>query len=389
MFTGPNGFWKFALFDDAGSRVPRIAGPAAPAAVRSILGEVGAGARCTQCHQNGPVGSRDELRGLIAAASQATPEVRNAVQALHPEQASIDALVREDHERTARSVAAAGIERGVRIRGLEPIRALGQIWHDGGGMARVIAETGWSEPDLRRRLDALSGADRLIARRIESGPLTRIELDRLLLALQAQAQGTAAGSVGTSGVAAAATAETSSSDGAGARALPPALTVWPSASVYRSGETAVFHAVTSTACHLTLVNVDRRGVATVLFPNDFEPDNLLQPDRERTVPGPTAPYQFRLREPGREQIIALCTEGARTFAGIEHDYERQRFTVLGNWRAFVESELARLEGGIKPTPEPPLPRGRRTTPVKEKDAEPKLPGFADPHLRAVTGYEVR
>ena len=83
---------------------------------------------------------------------------------------------------------------------------------------------------------------------------------------------------------------------------------------------------------------DRNGRGTVVYPNDFEQNNYLDAAKEIRVPADGAPYVFRLREPGRETLIGICQTGSKLLNGIKHDFERQRFTELGDYKSF----LARL-----------------------------------------------
>ena len=83
------------------------------------------------------------------------------------------------------------------------------------------------------------------------------------------------------------------------------------------------------------VGVDRNGRGTVVYPNDFDQNNLLEAGKELRVPAEGAPYQFRLREPGKETVVGICLGGPKPPFGIKHDFERQRFTELGDYRAFL------------------------------------------------------
>jgi Domain of unknown function (DUF4384) len=91
-------------------------------------------------------------------------------------------------------------------------------------------------------------------------------------------------------------------------------------------------------CHLTVMSIDNAGKATVLFPNEFEPDNLISRE-PHAVPRTKSAYQFRLRQRGAENVVAVCQNGPKILAGTEPDYERQRFTSLGNFENFLRSSL--------------------------------------------------
>jgi hypothetical protein len=148
---------------------------------------------------------------------------------------------------------------------------------------------------------------------------------------------------------------------------------------YASGDLVTFFARANADCHLTLIGVDGMGMATVLFPNEFEQNNLLQAGQELRVPGEHASYQFRAKEKGRETLVGVCTVGAKIADGIRQDYERQWFTTLGDWRMFLKRALT---GG---SPEPRRGRRKGRGRAEAKSAEPVRP---EHHARTAITYEV-
>ncbi|HXF55620.1 MAG TPA: DUF4384 domain-containing protein [Hyphomicrobiaceae bacterium] len=106
---------------------------------------------------------------------------------------------------------------------------------------------------------------------------------------------------------------------------------------YAVGDAPAYYARSSADCHLTLINVDPDRSAVVLFPNGFEQDNRLQAGRELKLPKADAPYRLRLVKAGRERLIGICSEASQPPPGIVHDFERMRFTLLGDWDRFQAS----------------------------------------------------
>jgi hypothetical protein len=104
---------------------------------------------------------------------------------------------------------------------------------------------------------------------------------------------------------------------------------------------------------LTLISLDRAGQATVLFPNEFEQNNLLVAGKE-FVAGRRRRYQFRAREAARRW--SAFADRAQDAEGSQHDFEQQRFTMLGDWRAHL-AQLPR-QAGRAPTAVEPA-RGRQ------------------------------
>ena len=68
----------------------------------------------------------------------------------------------------------------------------------------------------------------------------------------------------------------------------------------------VFSIKSKEHCHLTLINVDAKGEGTVIFPNKFQQDNFLPAGKEAQLPGASAPFQFRLKDPETETVVAIC-----------------------------------------------------------------------------------
>lgn len=114
---------------------------------------------------------------------------------------------------------------------------------------------------------------------------------------------------------------------------------------YRVGDEIQLEVTARRACRATIINVDVRGVATVVFPNAFMPKNDLAVGETIRIPGDDAGYLFRVRQRGREQLLGYCATGPGAVLGIRHDFAHQRFTVLGPWARFL-SNVAK-EGEVR------------------------------------------
>jgi len=164
------------------------------------------------------------------------------------------------------------------------------------------------------------------------------------------------------------------------------LAIWSGKLAYAKGELLTLHAWSNADCHLTLIGLDREGRATVLFPNELEPDNRLTAGQVLTVPGAAAAYQFRLADEGRERVVGVCTVNAGLADGIEPDYERQRFTMLGDWRAFLFEAWSK-DGAAA------APRGRQTRSARRRGKQREAMKVERPspehHARTAITFEVR
>ncbi len=144
---------------------------------------------------------------------------------------------------------------------------------------------------------------------------------------------------------------------------PLALALWSDKAVYDTGDTGVISALANRDCYLTLIGVDKAGRAMVLFPNEFEPSNRIPAGKVRVVPGEKAQYRFRFNDIGREQIVGVCSQTHKAPEGIVHDYDRMRFTVLGDWQLFLREPPslveARRDDAATDFPGPKLQQRRR------------------------------
>jgi hypothetical protein len=82
----------------------------------------------------------------------------------------------------------------------------------------------------------------------------------------------------------------------------------PNGSTYKFGEKVVIGIQVDRECYLTLYNVDSQGLVNVVFPNDYNQDNKLQPGKTYTVPGEKEPWEIEVGgEAGMEILSAVAT----------------------------------------------------------------------------------
>lgn len=221
-----------------------------------------------------------------------------------------------------------------KIAGLDAIDGLARRWTRDLDLVEAAAELGTDVAELTARLDEFeSDADGIVAR-LRLGVVTRGEFEML------------AATLSTGGATLAAErANAAATDGAAVPAAPLLrVDLWPTEASYRVGDRIVINVRASSPCHLTLVNVDSDDEATVLFPNEFDRDNLLKPGTTVTIPGPEATYRFRFDDAGTENFIAICEAGEPVPAGIRPEFTKQNFTPLGRWADFLRrAHLAALK----------------------------------------------
>jgi len=371
LFHLPNGFIAFAQQDARGDRVDL-----APAQVErtplpaSVLG-------CLGCHRSGPVGVKDEVRPLIEADRAVPRDLRDAVLALYATEGELARHLRTDATRYVAAQVATGVDPATSIAGLEPIAALAAEYEVPATAARVAEEAGLAVGELLQRAEALGGEPRLLGLKLRQGQLDRSEINRLLAALAGRTAKAPAPGL---------------HQGLEARRGPD-LVIWSERERYKPGELVVFGAHVSADCHLTIVNIDAAGKATVLYPNEFEQNNLVTAGRDLRLPAEGAPYQFRAKDKGRETLVGVCSPTLRLPDGILPDYERQRFTMLGNWSNFLAQSYTE-EAGERRQAEGKQTEAKKTAKRKSRSrTEAKSDGKADPkrrdvQVRAAITYDV-
>lgn len=253
------------------------------------------------------------------------------------------------------------------IDGLDPVDALALEHTRRVLPARAAAELHLSLDQLRERIRLLSEDDAIPGVRLFQSGLPRIEWEELkaLIAGRQPPQAT----------------------------QPPApdtaanlhLALWTETTNYKAGDLLTLYAQPSADCHLTIVAVEAGGLATVLFPNDTATDNKIKAGTTLQLPPPSAPFQFRLDKPGRHGLVAICNAIAKRPQGIGHDFERQRFTVLGDWRTFL-METAEREAAYQKTQDDL--RKFRTGAGGAQTLEEQIPLGTDAETRSALSLDV-
>jgi Domain of unknown function (DUF4384) len=340
VFTLPNGFFAYAVFDAAGNRVNRVL----PGLEKAFAGtESNAlepitkpGSNCFACHATGIQVSKDDFRPHVTAAGATlAKETSDAALALHSNDSEIALLVSGDNDRYRTALQAAKVDPELTIKGEEIVTALARVYRGGSDVKSAVAQAGLDREAFMKTLSETEGAAAALARRLQQGVLPRADLDRLFALLRGIDKPQTPS--GTGGF----LRETKTEIG---------LSIWIDKLVPTAGDLVTIKAEADTNCFLTLVSIDANGKATVLFPNDFERENLIVAGKTISVPGADAPYQLRFKADGTETLIGRCSTGPQAPTGIEHDFERQRFTLLGNWENFIQDTLV-TEADMRRSPE--------------------------------------
>lgn len=248
-------------------------------------------------------GPGDHIMGVVAAEELAARAL--AATAAPTEVASVGPI--------SQAIAAPSLPP--LVDGLDPVDALAREFTRIVSQQRAAVELKLDEVTLRDSLADLDDSEQVLALRLAGTGLPRAEWELLKASLTDRSTRRAASLT---------------------KAAPSfSLAMWTNAFTYKTGDLLNVYARPSGDCNLTVIAVEADGLATVLFPNDAIVDNRVSAGSLVQIPPAGAPFQLRLDKPGRHGVVAFCNATARRPQGIGHDFERQRFTVLGDWRTFL------------------------------------------------------
>jgi hypothetical protein len=254
------------------------------------------------------------------------------------------------------------------IDGIDAVEALALEYTRPVSFGRAAVEMAIDEAALRSRLAGVTGSDAELALQLTASVLPRPEWEQLRAILEGRSVAkdtTAIPTIGPDGL---------------------RIALWTDATAYRTGDLLSVRARPNGDCNLTLIAVESDGLATVLFPNDTTLDNRVAKGMTVQLPPPSAPFQLRLDKPGRHAVIAVCNATAKRPQGIGHDFERQRFTVLGDWRTFL-AETALREAAYQKTQDEL--RKFRTGAGNAEKLDDQLPIGSEEEARAAVSFSVQ
>jgi formylglycine-generating enzyme required for sulfatase activity/mono/diheme cytochrome c family protein len=150
VFNLPNGMQAYFITDKDGKRIDSA--PIEIVSDRTHPDEpvVKNGISCMGCHFAGMKSIKDEVRPVIEASTASTFD-RSTALALYPAQETVDKVLRQDSERFAAAVAAAGGKIAVDHR-TEPVNALARKFSADVPAVQAAAEVGLELPVFLERL---------------------------------------------------------------------------------------------------------------------------------------------------------------------------------------------------------------------------------------------
>jgi hypothetical protein len=225
----------------------------------------------------------------------------------------------------------AGLDPTLKLNGIEMINALAKRYEDDLDMTLAAAEFGLNKAEFKE-----GGADagrkyRPLLRRLAQGSVPR---DAFEIAFREMAPDLT---------------DLKLVRMAGARTAQPLtrpqesgvdLSLTSDQDSYRIGDGPVFTIVTSQDCFLTLMDIDEKGEGTVLLPNRFQQENFIKAGVPIQFPGAGAPFQFRMKDKGRETVTAVCATRVGGGDRIQHDFNKNQFTPVPNYTTAIARSIA-------------------------------------------------
>ncbi|MEM7426309.1 MAG: DUF4384 domain-containing protein [Pseudomonadota bacterium] len=349
IFSLPNGFHAYYLNEANGKRLDK--GPTE--IVRDISRKdfaVTNGISCFGCHDQGIRYNKDDIREHVLANRSFPKQVRDEVKALYPTAEAMKRRLDEDQVAWANAMKRAGLDPNLTLNKVEMINALSdQYERQDLTMRTAAAEFGMSTEEFSTELGNAGGEAFALKRRLEQGlvPRDHFEVvyskivpmisDNEVLAISgatepAEPSGSAETKPAEEGKKPVVADKVSKKERISSGSFH--LILFSDKSFYKVKDHAVFSVKTEVDCFLTLINVDKKNKATVIFPNRFQKDNFLKAGKALDFPGPSAGFKFLLRDPGVEKVIATCSQDKNADPGVKHDFAKSAFTDLGDYRKF-------------------------------------------------------
>ena len=343
IFSLPNGFQAYYLNTADGERLSK--GPTAIVLDDSQRDRAVTNAiSCFGCHNQGIRQATDDIRKHVLHDGSFPAGVRSKVEGLYAPPEEMKKLLDGDAARFRKAMLSAGLdpELDSQTEGVESINFLSRAYEKSVDLRIAAAEYGLTAEMLAQGLADAGGEAGRIKRRLEQGVLPREILEVEFSELVDKVSDNKPIEIAALKPTAVARVRDDSEEVFD----DFDLSLTSDKSAYRVNDLPVFTITSSEDCHLTLINVEAGGNGTVIFPNLFQQDNLLPAHKEVKFPGNDAPFQFRLKDPGTETVIAICNASGVEADGIKHDFKTRQFTPLGNYRDFLTRQIV-VEGASK------------------------------------------
>lgn len=331
IFSLPNGFQGYYLNTASGVRLDK--GPTS--IVRDTTKRdlaVTDGISCMGCHDTGTRKAKDEIRDRVLADRNFPRAVRDAVGELYPPAEVMDERLEGDAKSFQDALTRAGLSPALKLNGVEMVNALSDRYEQDVEIAVAAAQYGLTLDAYKLALTSAANADALrMGRRLQQGLVPRdtfepqfLDTVSALSDLVPVDLGGIYASIDVPVVVAPVARPVADSHSFDLSLTSDRLS-------YYVDDLATFTVTTDSDCYLTLIDIDKSGEATVLFPNKFEQNNLLSAGKPLQFPGKDAEFQFRLGDAGKETVVAICSLSDQPVDNISFDYSKGDLVALGDY----------------------------------------------------------
>jgi len=326
IYTLPNGFQAYYLSTADGKML--ISGPTE--IVRDPRRrdlKVTNGISCMSCHAQGIRDeNQDQIRDYVLNSATFSSEVRKKVEAIYPEKEKMMEIMARDKKRFMDAMVSAGLDPNLALDGqVEMISALSDQFERNLTLEMAAAEFGLSVEDFNKALPRAGKVGFDLSQRLKQDQVPRDQfIGQYAEILKDLTDHTVIANLESEDAVKKVKKEREDKDDFD-------LTLFANKQEYDVDEKAVFTFKSDKSCFLTVVNVDSNGTSTVLLPNKFrkEPVKLVAGE-ELKFPGKKDDFHFRLADPGKEKVIALCSTTHDYIPGIKYDFKTSTFAEQGS-----------------------------------------------------------
>ena len=333
FFALPNGFQAYYLATSDGKML--ISGPTE--IVRDTRRKdlkVTNGISCMSCHALGIRDeNQDQIRDYVLSSASFDSATRKKVEAIYPPQEKMKAIMARDKKRFMDAMVAAGLDPNLTLDGqLEMISALSDQFERNLTLEMAAAEFGMSVKQFNETMPRAGKIGFDLSQRLKQDQVPRDQfIGQFAQLLEDMTDNTSLAEADSEDATEKVKKEREDRENFD-------LALFADKEKYKVDEKATFTIKSDKDCNLTLVNVDGNGTSTVLLPNKFRQKAVkLSAGEELKFPGKKDDFLYRLADPGKEKVIALCSTSHEYIPGIKYDFKTAEFAEQGTEKSLNRS----------------------------------------------------
>jgi hypothetical protein len=343
IFTLPNGFQGYYLNKSDGTRLDTGPTNIVQDPSQRELAVIN-GLSCMGCHDAGIKKAKDDIRPFIENDHGVDLAVRDAVKALYPERAKMDEVLNGDLRHFAAAMASAGLDVSLKLNGVEMVNSLAKRYEEDLSLRRAAAEFGYMPEKLKENLSQAGDEGLQLYRRLEQGNVPRDSFESEFRRLIEHSTDEQLINVAALDYSAAGQKPLYNAPSPTLATGKLQLALYSDKTRYNADDRVALTVQSTKDCYLTLIDINQKGAATVLLPNDFQRDSRIRAGVPTGFPGANAGFAFQVApsDKGPERVLAVCDVTQQNPLSIIHDFASSKFTEIPN---FVNRTLV-----VAPTP---------------------------------------